>query len=145
MPSSCLNQNQRGIGLASKKTPSTDAISSYGGWFASNSRAKFCIQVSVTVSDLPEVQEKIVKRLDDYRSRLEPPDLRRAQKSALKYEVSYSTRLGTNLVSDHSSLNPRSSSTPGITRSESCASGFSVLVTVCKRVSCNGVYVFPCP
>ncbi|KAF8558911.1 hypothetical protein OG21DRAFT_1503869 [Imleria badia] len=40
--------------------------------------------VSVAVSDLPEVKEKIVKRLDDYRSRLEPPDLRRAQMSALK-------------------------------------------------------------
>jgi len=42
----------------------------------------------VAVSDLPEVKEKVVKRLDDYRSRLEPPDLRRAQKSALKYGVS---------------------------------------------------------
>ncbi|KAH0840002.1 hypothetical protein J3R83DRAFT_963 [Lanmaoa asiatica] len=41
------------------------------------------LTVSVAISDLPEVREKIVKRLDDYRSRLEPPDPHRAQKSAL--------------------------------------------------------------
>ncbi|KAN0097381.1 hypothetical protein V8E55_001827 [Tylopilus felleus] len=40
--------------------------------------------VSVVVSDLPEVQEKVVKRLEDYRSRMEPADVRRAEKSALK-------------------------------------------------------------
>ncbi|KAG8218715.1 hypothetical protein J3R82DRAFT_4383 [Butyriboletus roseoflavus] len=41
------------------------------------------LAVSIAISDLPEVREKIVKRLDDYRSRMEPPDLHRAQMSAL--------------------------------------------------------------
>ncbi|KAF8138548.1 hypothetical protein EV363DRAFT_1314243 [Boletus edulis] len=40
--------------------------------------------VSTAVSDLPEVREKITKRLDDYRARMEPPDVHRAQQSALR-------------------------------------------------------------
>lgn len=47
-------------------------------------RLIYFVQVSIAVSDLPEVREKISKRLEDYRLRMEPLDVHRAQQSALR-------------------------------------------------------------
>jgi hypothetical protein len=42
------------------------------------------IKVSLSICDLPEVKEKILKRMAEYHKKFASPDIHQAKKSALK-------------------------------------------------------------